>query len=351
MLPAVTSCHRPECISRIGTEGAGRASVAGIREVLVYLAPRLRRTLERMGGVLQELEEIRLRAGQPLQVETGLASTLVTPEGLLTGRKEQALQVTEEDILRSLQLMGENSLYTLEEELKEGFLTLPGGHRVGLAGECLAENGRLVRVKRVTALNLRIAREAIGSSRPVLPFLVAEERPVRVMIISPPQAGKTTLLRDIVRSFSNGEGVPAPLKVGLVDERGEIAGSFRGVPQLDVGIRTDVLTGCPKQDGIFLLLRAMSPQVIATDEIGRPTDLKVIEEVLNAGVGFIVTAHAWDTQDLSLRPVLREIWLQGLVEKVIILSRRFGSGTLEGIWDGKTKKALPVKPVRLGVGN
>ncbi|HHU81665.1 MAG TPA: stage III sporulation protein AA [Firmicutes bacterium] len=332
-------------------EGAKEATVAGIREVLMYMAPCLRRTLEKMGEVLQELEEIRLRAGQPLQVETGLASTLVTPEGLFTDRKERALRVAEEDILRCLQLMGENSLYTLEEELKEGFITLPGGHRVGLAGECLAENGRLVRVKRVTALNLRIAREAIGSSRPVLPFLVAGERPLRVMIISPPQAGKTTLLRDIVRSFSNGEGVPAPVKVGLVDERGEIAGCFRGVPQLDVGIRTDVLSGCPKQDGILLLLRSMSPQVIATDEIGRPADLRVIEEVLNAGVGFIVTAHAWDTQDLSLRPVLREIWLQGLVEKVIILSRRYGSGTLEGIWDGKTKKALPVKPVRLGVEN
>ena len=229
--------------------------------------------------------------------------------------------------------------------MKEGFLTfpaatgsawpgMPGGKRPpgpGKKGDRFKPPDR---------------QEAIGSSRPVLPFLVAEERPLRVMIISPPQAEKTTLLRDIVRSFSNGEGVPLQLKSAWW-MREKLPGASGGTP-VGCGDRTDVLTGCPKQDGIFLLLRSMSPQVIATDEIGRPADLKVIEEVLNAGVGFIVTAHAWDTQDLSLRPVLREIWLQGLVEKVIILSRRFGSGTLEGIWDGKTKKALPVKPVRLG---
>ncbi len=314
------------------------------------MAPRIRRALEKVDGGLNRLEEIRLRAGKPLQVEGSQISALVTPDGSFTDRKDRALLVREEEILRCLQLMGDNSFYTLEEEFKEGFITLPGGHRVGLAGECLAENGRLVRIKKVTALNLRIARQTIGSSRRVIPFLVTKDRPLRTMIISPPQAGKTTLLRDIVRSLSNGEGVPSPVKVGLVDERGEIAGCFRGIPQLDVGLRTDVLSGCPKQDGIFLLLRSMSPQVIATDEIGRPEDLRAIEEILNAGVGFITTAHAWDTNDLTLRPALGQIWERGLVERVIILSRRYGSGTLEGIWDGKTKKPLPgITPVRLGV--
>lgn len=314
------------------------------------MAPRLRRALEKVDGGINRLEEIRLRAGKPLQVESSQISALVTPDGSFTDRKDRALLVREEEILRCLQLMGDNSFYTLEEEFKEGFITLPGGHRVGLAGECLVENGRLVRIKKVTSLNFRIARETIGSSRRVIPFLVTGERPLRTMIIYPPQAGKTTLLRDIIRSLSNGEGVPSPVKVGLVDERGEIAGCFRGIPQMDVGLRTDVLSGCPKQDGIFLLLRSMSPQVIATDEIGRPEDLKVIEEILNAGVGFITTAHAWDTKDLTLRPTLGQIWERGLVERVIILSRRYGSGTLEGIWDGKTKKPLPgIKPVRLGV--
>lgn len=312
------------------------------------MAPRLRQVLDNMErSVWSVLEEIRLRAGKPLQIEAGFSS-LVTPDGGLTNRPEAAYGIKEDEILRTLQLMGENSLYTLEEELKEGFLTLPGGHRVGLAGECLAAEGRLVRIKRVTSLNIRIAREMIGSAGLLLPYLTANGRPLRTLIISPPQAGKTTLLRDIIRSFSNGEGVPAPVKIGLVDERNEVSGSYQGIPQLDVGLRTDVLSGCPKREGILLLLRSMGPQVIATDEIGRPGDVECIEEILNAGVGFIATAHAWNTDDLSARPGLRRIWRRGLVERVILLSRRYGSGTLEEIWDGKTKEPLEINPIRLG---
>jgi len=285
------------------------------------------------------LEEIRLRAEQPLQVEMG-RSFLVTPAGEITDDPREACLVLAEDVLRTVQLMGGNSLYTLEEELREGYLTLPGGHRVGMAGECLVAGGSLLRLKRITSLNIRIARELKGIGRSLLPYLLQDARPLRTVIVSPPQAGKTTLLRDLIRCFSNGEGIPAPVKVGLVDERGEVAGSYQGIPQLDVGIRTDLLSGCPKRDGVFLLLRSMGPQLIATDEIGGPGDLEMIEEILNAGVGLLTTAHAWDTGDFAVRPSLRKLWTRGLVERVVVLSRRLGPGTLEGIWDGRTKAPL-----------
>ncbi|NLC53675.1 MAG: stage III sporulation protein AA [Firmicutes bacterium] len=321
-------------------------------QVLPFLVPKIRWALEKFRRAVPEkwvkLEEIRLRAEQPLQVEVG-QSLLVTADGGPTLRPDQALKVEAPDVLRTVQLMGGNSLYTLEEELREGFITLPGGHRVGLAGECLVGRGTMLRLKRVTSINIRIARELKGISRQLLPFLTMDDRPLRTIIISPPQAGKTTLLRDLVRSFSNGEEDSAPVKVGLVDERGEVAGSFRGVPQLDVGMRTDVLTGCPKREGVFLLLRSMGPQLIATDEIGRPGDLDLIEEILNTGVGFITTAHAWDTKDFALRPSLQRLWSQGLVERVVVLSRRLGPGTLEGVWNGRTKEALLSQVQRLEV--
>ncbi len=321
-------------------------------QVLPFLVPRIRWALEKFRRVAPEkwvkLEEIRLRAEQPLQVEGG-QSLFVRADGVPTTRPDQALKVEAPDVLRTVQLMGGNSLYTLEEELKEGFITLAGGHRVGLAGECLVGRGSLLRLKRVTSINIRIARQLKGISRQLLPFLTRDGRPLRTIIISPPQAGKTTLLRDLIRSFSNGEAGSAPVKVGLVDERGEVAGSYRGVPQLDVGMRTDVLTGCPKREGVFLLLRSMGPQLIATDEIGRPGDLDLIEEILNTGVGFITTAHAWDTKDLALRPSLQRLCAQGLVERVVVLSRRLGPGTLEGVWNGRTKEALLSQVQRLEV--
>lgn len=320
------------------------------KNILPYLAPKIRGIVESIKqnypGIWGKLEEIRLRAERPLQIEIG-DSLLVTAEGRLTADQTRAFIVTQEEVIRTLQLIGGNSLYTLEEELKEGYITLPGGHRIGLAGECLVEQGSLVRIKRITSLNIRIARELKGISHGLLPFLMEEGRPLRTIIISPPQAGKTTLLRDIIRCFSNGEQLPFPVKVGLVDERGEISGCYQGVPQLDVGIRTDLLSGCPKREGVFLLLRTMGPQVIATDEIGRPGDLEIIEEILNTGVGFITTAHAWDTKDFSARPSLRKLWFHGLVERVVTLSRRFGPGTLEGIWDGRTKEQIFSRVQRL----
>jgi stage III sporulation protein AA len=321
-------------------------------QVLPFIIPKLRSVLEKLkttnSAAWGKLEEIRLRAEQPLQIEIG-QSFLVTPTGKITTDRQEAYMVQAEDVLRTVQLMGGHSLYTLEEELKEGYITLPGGHRVGLAGECLVEGGKLLRLKRITSLNIRIARELKGIGRAVLPYLLHEARPLRTIIVSPPQAGKTTLLRDLIRCFSNGEHLPAPVKVGLVDERGEVAGSYRGIPQLDVGIRTDLLSGCPKREGVFLLLRSMGPQLIATDEIGRPGDLEMIEEILNTGVGLLTTAHAWDTKDFSARPSLRKLWVRGLVERVVVLSRRLGPGTLEGVWDGRTKEPLTRAARRLEV--
>lgn len=319
------------------------------REILSFLAPRLRKIVEKLTeDWWANLEEIRLRTGKPLQI-SGSRLAFLASDGVVSTDPQAGYVVTEDDIYRTIQLMGGNSLYTLEAELREGFITIPGGHRIGLSGECLSADGRLLRVRKITSLNIRLAKELIGIAHNLMPYLYTKDRLLRTLILSPPQAGKTTLLRDIIRTLSNGEGIGRPIKVGLVDERNEISGAFHGIPQLDIGVSTDLLCGCPKKDGVFLLLRSMGPQVIAMDEIGRPGDIEFVEEILNSGVGFISTAHAWSTQDLAVRPGLRRIWRQALVERVVILSRRLGTGTLEGIWDGQSKKPLCTEAFRLEV--
>jgi stage III sporulation protein AA len=162
------------------------------------------------------------------------------------------------------------------------------------------------------------------------------------LIVSPPLAGKTTLLRDFVRQLS--DGIPTlgfkGVNVGLVDERSEVAGTYLGYPQFDIGIRTDVLDGCPKAQGVMMLIRSMSPQVVATDEIGRPEDMEALQEALQAGVVVFTTIHGESYEEIKTRPFFKEVDSWRLFERIVILSRRLGVGTVEGIYEGRTQKRM-----------
>lgn len=314
-----------------------------------FLAPRIREIITRFQICCDRpIEEIRLRLFRPLAVEAG-GRWLLKVDGTPTVHPHRAWIVEEEELRATIELMTESSLYTMEEELRQGFITLPGGHRAGLAGECLVEGGRLARIKTITGINLRVARELPGIARLVIPHLWMRERLMRTLIVSPPQAGKTTLLRDMVRALGDGDWNSYSLKVGLIDERSEIAGSFHGVPQLNIGIHTDVLDGCPKAEGIYRLLRAMGPEVVAVDEIGRPEEVEAVRDLLYAGVGVLATAHASSFEELMERPVLRSIVKAGRIERIILLSRRMGVGTVEAIRDEGTGAMLLEKPFRLEV--
>lgn len=173
----------------------------------------------------------------------------------------------------------------MEEELRKGFITIPGGHRIGLAGRTVLSGGGVEHLRDITGFNVRIAREVPGIADGVLPYLLdkGRQRMMHTLILSPPQHGKTTLLRDLARQISLGElgkreGIRPGLKVGIVDERSEIAGSRRGVPAFDVGPRTDVLDGCPKAEGMMMMIRSLSPDVLIADEIGRPEDAEAVTE-------------------------------------------------------------------------
>jgi stage III sporulation protein AA len=313
--------------------------------IIPFLAPRLQRLLAQIPAEsLREMEEIRLRQGQPLLLRLDAKELALTPAGQLTGQFTEGVVIEAEDLHRTLQLISQSSIYALEEELRSGFLTLPGGHRVGLVGQAVVDKKQIKLLKYISGLNFRISRQILGAADAVLPYLI-DRRHARIyhtLLVSAPQAGKTTLLRDIIRQVSNGiKALDFPgVNVGLVDERSEIAGCFAGVPQKEVGLRTDVLDRCPKAEGMLMLLRSMSPRVVATDEIGRPEDAEAIEDLLNAGVSVITTVHGSSLADLKRRPVLRKLMDAQVFERIILLGRSRGPGTIEAIVNGQDKQTL-----------
>lgn len=306
-------------------------------EVLRFFPSELRQLLSKIPPNLQpKLIEIRIRVNQPLELNFGLSNSLITSKGDLTTDHKQAKYINEEELRKALNAFTTGSFYAVGDKLVQGYLALPGGHRVGVTGQVFY-NGESIRIIRnISSVNFRIARSITGIARPILPFLWKESRFLKTLIIGSPATGKTTLLREVIREVSSGIpalGIPG-IHVGLVDERSEIAGSYQGIPQLDVGPRTDVLDGCSKQDGVYLLLRAMNPHLIATDEVGREGDLRVVEDIINAGVSFIATAHARNLTEALLRPGLKKVLQAGVVERMVMVSNRLGIGTIESIKSG-----------------
>ncbi len=276
---------------------------------------------------LQKIEEIRVRVHRPLEI-------IAEGKPIYPTINQKRYVATIEDSVHIINKLSNYSLYAFEEELKRGYITIKGGHRVGLAGKVAIEHGKVKTIKDISSYNIRIAREKIGIAEPYIPYLF-EKMWLNTLIIGAPQTGKTTLLRDLARTVSYGSqrfDVP-PQKVGIVDERSEIAGSVKGIPQHDLGFRVDVLDGCPKAEGIMMMIRSMSPDVIIVDEIGRKEDCDAIIEALNAGVKMMMTIHANGLEDLHLRPMLKPIMDSLIFERFIELTRNETPGIIRKIRD------------------
>lgn len=273
------------------------------------------------------LQEIRLRTGKPLLL------IYQGREMLLHNQRDRPYLVTEADMRETLEYISNYSLYAYEQEMKQGFITIEGGHRVGMAGQVILEDGHVKNLKYVSSVNVRMSHEVQGCADRIFPYLVQEKEICHTLLVSPPRCGKTTLLRDLIRQISDGNAWISGRTVGVVDERSEIGGCWRGVAQNHLGKRTDILDGCPKAEGMMMLIRSMGPEVIAADEIGSPEDVHAMEYAMHCGCRILATVHAGSMEELRRKPLLQQLVRKGSFERYVLLGNQKRVGQVQGIYD------------------
>ncbi len=294
----------------------------GLRRTIINIfPPSIKKYLHNIN--LDEAEEIRLIKGKPLVVRYSDADYYPTVKGVLSGNDRNGVKVNKLQLDELLEKITKSSLYSLKDEIRNGYITIEGGHRVGITGTAVTEEGEVEFIKNISALNIRLATEILGASDSVMAD-IADGGIKNTLIISPPGCGKTTLLRDIVRSLSD-----MGYFVSIADERCEIAAMSDGMSAFDIGSRTSVLENCPKAYAMKTLLRSMSPDVIVTDELGDKSDASAVVEIINSGVSVIATVHGRSMEQISARNDFKEII--PFFDVIILLSKRNGAGTVEKI--------------------
>jgi len=280
-----------------------------------------------IGEDVNELQEIRFRVNQPIRIRKR------NKEFIIGKINNYFYIVTGDDIRNIMNFLCQYSLYAYESEICQGYFTIQGGHRVGVAGQVIMSRGEIKNIKYVSSINIRIAHEVIGAADKILPYLYREGELLNTMIFSRPGGGKTTLLRDLVRQISNGNLYGSGKTVGVVDERSEIAGAHEGVPQNDVGCRTDLLDACPKIYGMMMLVRAMTPYVIAVDEIGSKEDMQALQEALQCGCRLLVTTYAATFHEVQSKEWYGKVVEKKLFQRYILLEGKEKVGKISHIYN------------------
>ena len=288
-----------------------------MREILIYFSDNINNIIlevlkQNQGAKIEDnLQEIRIRINRPIILKLRDFDICIN------------YIVTERDIMKKKKKLCQNSLYAYKKQISEGYITIQGGHRIGITGTGVIEDDKIVNLKYISSLNFRIAREIKGKKKKILKEIINlnENTIYNTVLVSPPGKGKTTMLRDIVRNISNGiEEISFNGKTcGVVDERGEIAACYRGIPQKDIGIRTDVIENVSKEKGILMLLRSMAPEVIACDEIGSKEDVQAIEKLTISGVKGIFTMHGRTIEDVKNNHEVNKLLEKNILEKIIFI--------------------------------
>lgn len=286
----------------------------------LFTPERSKLILNVLGDKLESLAELRIRRGQVILGRCPKQEYIVP----------QTVQKEEMEYI--LQRLNQSSLYAWEEEYRKGYLTIAGGHRVGLAGKAMLQRGEIRALKDINSLNIRFARNVYGAAEKIMPYIAQKNKLANTLLIGPPASGKTTVLREIIRLLSDEFGY----QISVVDERSELSGMYEGESHLNLGSRVDVLDGCPKALGMNMLIRSMAPEVLATDELGTKEDVQALEEALAAGVKVITTIHGQSMEDLRNKAALANVLLKHMFETIIILSKNQGPGSIQEVyqWQG-----------------
>ena len=294
-----------------------------MEEVLEYLAENIKNEIKKYMTNVQDIEEIRLRTNKPIILKNSNGNNLLIHI------------VSKKELLETFQKVCEQSIYSYQKQICEGFITIKGGHRVGITGSCVIDNGKIININYISSLNFRIAREKKDVSKKILKYILNENNVNNTLIISKPGCGKTTILRDLVRKISTKK------TCGIVDERGEIAAMYKGEPQNDIGILSDVMDNCTKSDGMKMLIRSMSPEIIVCDEIGNKQDIEAINYAMCSGVKGIFTAHGNSLEEIMLNEQISKLIKKYIVQVIIILVDK-KRGEIKSIYKLQNKSYIKV---------
>lgn len=252
---------------------------------------------------MNELEEIRIRVSKPIILKLANREKIIN------------YKVSTQDILKILENITENSLYSYQKQICSGYISLKGGHRVGITGNVVMEDEKVININYIYSLNFRIAKQVLGAAEYIKQKVIENNNIYNTLIVSPPGAGKTTILRDLIRQISKNK------TIGVVDERGEIAAMYKNEPQNDMGLKVDILSNVSKDIGIRMLVRSMAPDIICADEIGTKNDVEAIKYAVTSGVKGIFTAHGNNIESIKNSPILKELIEIKLIDRIIFLDK------------------------------
>ncbi len=297
------------------------------KQIIRVLSESVQKIIEQERMDFSELQEIRLRIGQPVTV------LYQNEELILPTMYSEKKRLGKQEMKETIEHISNYSLYASEHELKQGFITIEGGHRVGMAGQVIMEGGKIKNMKYISSINIRVSHEVLDCANKIFPYITYNKQMYHTLIISPPRCGKTTLLRDVIRQISDGNRWIKGCTVGVVDERSELGGCYLGVIQNNLGMRTDILDRCPKADGMIMLIRSMAPQVVAVDEIGAKEDVHAIEYAMHCGCKMLATAHGDSMEEICKKPIFEKLIREKRFERYVILSNRYRLGGIEAVYD------------------